>query len=184
MTGFPGSPRLVRGALLAVDVATGAPLRRVNFQYNPDNLTRTLQIENDPQRAGLPATENIRLELELDATDVLERRGPTETVGAQLAGFEAMIHPSSRQLADARRLAAQGTLEILAPEPPRLLLVFGGRSVPVKITEYSAVEEAFDPELRPIRAKVTLGLRVYTDDERFFTYHRAREQLAGRGGPR
>lgn len=184
MTGFPGSPRLARGALLAVDAATGAPLRRVTFQYNPDSLTRTLQLDNDPQRAGLPAAESLRLELELDATDALERGGPSEAVGAQLAALEAMIHPSSRQLADARRLAAQGTLELLAPEPPRLLFVFGGRSVPVRVSEYSAVEEAFDPDLRPIRARVTLGLRVQTDDDRFFTYHRAREQLAGRGGPR
>lgn len=179
---FSGSPRLVHAALVAVSPTTGAPLRRVAFQYNPDQLTRTLQIEGDPQRAGLPPPETLRVELELDATDILEKSGPPEAIDAQLAALEALIGPSNAQLTGARALAARGTLEILAPDPPNLLFVFGGRSVPVKITEYSVVEEAFDPALRPIRAKVTLGMRVNSEGDAFLTHHRAREQLSRRAG--
>lgn len=182
MTGFPGSPRVTRASLLALDAATGAPLRRVTLQYNPDQLTRTLQIDADPQRAGLPPGESYRLELELDATDALEQGKPGDTVAAQIAALEALVHPTSDALASARQLAARGTLELLAPEPPRLLLIFGGRSVPVRISEYSVVEEAFGPDLLPIRARVTLGLKVQTDTDPFFSYRRAREQLAGRAG--
>ena len=34
------------------------------------------------------------------------------------------------------------------------------RIVPVRLTDFSITEEAFDPNLNPLRAKVTLGLRV------------------------
>lgn len=182
MTGFPGSPRVARASLLALDASTGAPLQRVTLQYNPDQLTRSLQLDADPQRAGLPPAETYRLELELDATDALEKGGPADAVAVQLAALEALVHPTSDALASARQLAARGTLELLAPDPPRLLLVFGGRSVPVRISEYSVVEEAFGPDLQPIRARVTLGLRVQTDTDQFFSYRRTREQLAGRAG--
>ena len=39
------------------------------------------------------------------------------------------------------------------------------RIVPVRITEFSVTEEAFDPSLNPIRAKVSLGLRVLSVDD-------------------
>lgn len=182
MTGFPGSPRLSRAALLALAPGTNTLVRRVQLPYNPDQLTRTLQIENDPQRAGLPPTETLRVEAELDATDTLETGGAADTVAARLAALETLVYPTSRQLARSRQLAAQGVLEVLVDEPPRLLFVWGGRSVPVTITEYSAVEEAFGPDLTPIRAKVTLGMRVRTDDDKFTTYHRNKELLAGKAG--
>lgn len=178
MTGFPRSPRLARAALVAVAPATGAVLRRVLLPYNPDQLSRTLQLDGDPRRGGLPPNETLRVEAELDAADTLERGGPADTVAARLAALETLVYPTSRQLADARQLAARGALEILADEPPRILFVWGGRSVPVTITEYSATEEAFGPDLTPIRAKVTLGLRVTTDDDRFTAYHRNKELLA------
>ena len=53
-------------------------------------------------------------------------------------------------------------------------------------------EEAFDPSLNPIRAKVSLGLRVMSTDDLGFTnrggtiflsYLRAREGLAAKAGP-
>lgn len=178
MTSFPNSPRLSRAALLAVRPDSSTVVGRVALQYNPDQLTRSLQIEGEPRRAGLPPGETLRVEAELDATDALEQGRAGDTVAARLAALEALIYPTSRELADARQLAARGTLEILAPEPPRLLFVWGGRSVPVVITEYSAVEEAFGPDLTPIRAKVTLGMRVRTDDDQFTSYHRSRELLA------
>ena len=37
--------------------------------------------------------------------------------------------------------------------------------MPVRFTELSITEEAFDPTLNPIRAKVSLGLRVLTIDD-------------------
>ena len=65
------------------------------------------------------------------------------------------------------------------------------RVVPVRVTEFSVTEEAFDPSLNPIRAKVSLGLRVMSTDDLGFThkggtifisYLRAREALAAKAG--
>ena len=39
------------------------------------------------------------------------------------------------------------------------------RIVPVRVTSFSITEEAFDPSLNPIRAKVSLGMRVLTVDD-------------------
>jgi len=61
------------------------------------------------------------------------------------------------------------------------------RIVPVRLTDFSITEEAFDPALNPVRAKVSLGLRVLSVDDLgfahkggglFMTYLAAKEQLA------
>ena len=40
----------------------------------------------------------------------------------------------------------------------------------MRITEFSITEEAFDPVLNPIRAKVSLGMRVLSIDDLGFTH--------------
>lgn len=46
---------------------------------------------------------------------------------------------------------------------PLTLLVWGkSRVVPVLVNSFSVPEEAFDPNLNPIQAKVELGLQVLT----------------------
>jgi hypothetical protein len=41
------------------------------------------------------------------------------------------------------------------------LLIWGlKRALPVRLTQFTITEEAFDPQLNPIRAKVSLDLRV------------------------
>jgi hypothetical protein len=61
------------------------------------------------------------------------------------------------------------------------------RIAPVRVAEFSIVEEAFDPALNPIRAKVSLGLHVMSTDDLgfshrgatiFLNYLRTRETLA------
>jgi hypothetical protein len=76
---------------------------------------------------------------------------------------------------------------------PLALFVWSkSRIVPVKITEFSITEEAFDPSLNPIRAKVSLGLRVMSTDDLgfsskggslFMAYLQSKEQLAGKVQP-
>src|SRR5206468_8409862 len=81
VTGFPGSPKLVRGGLVLLDPDTGALLRTIALQYNPDLLTRTLQVQGAGAQQGDrlealrlkgPPAETIKLEAELDAADQLE----------------------------------------------------------------------------------------------------------------
>ena len=61
------------------------------------------------------------------------------------------------------------------------------RIVPVRLTEFSITEEAFDPSLNPLRAKVSLGMRVLSIDDLDFndksgslylTYQQQKETLA------
>jgi hypothetical protein len=202
MSAFPGSPRLLRGGLVLVDPTTGAVQRIIALQYNPDSMTRSLQIKGVSGESGDhvealrlkgPPVETIKVEVEIDATDAMEANdGTTNNAGLhpQLAALETIVHPRSATLLAANSEAASGSLEIAPAMAPLPLFVFGPkRIVPVRITEMSITEEAFDTRLNPTRAKVSLGLRVLTVDDLgfdskggnlFLTYLQAKEQLAGR----
>ena len=75
-------------------------------------------------------------------------------------------------------------------EAPLALFVWSKqRIMPVRVTEFSITEEAFDPALNPIRAKITLGLRVLSVNDvgfdhkggsLFMSYLQNKEQLAQR----
>jgi hypothetical protein len=54
-------------------------------------------------------------------------------------------------------------LEVIPPEGPFTLFIWGAKRVlPVKLTEFRITEEAHDVNLNPIRAKVSLGMKVLT----------------------
>jgi hypothetical protein len=203
MTGFSGSPRLVKGGLVLVDGVSGAVRRIVTLQYNPDSLARTLQIQgaggtgdrSEALRLKGPPVETIKLDAEIDATDQLEQpQDNPDTVALglhpQLAALEAIAYPSAGSLVLNNVLASVGTIEIVPAEAPLTLFVWSAKRIlPVRLTELSVVEEAFDPALNPIRAKVTLGMRVLSIDDLgfahrggslFMAYVRAKETLAGR----
>jgi hypothetical protein len=171
MSSFSGSPRVTKGALVGIDLFN--PLSSVVvFQYNPDTVTRTLQ----PQTAGEGAArseamrlkgapvESIKLDVEIDATDQLEKAdGLAVSTGIypQLSALEMLVYPKSALVIANTVLLALGTLEIVPPIGPFTLLIWGlKRVVPVRLTEFSITEEAHDVSLNPIRAKVSLGLRV------------------------
>ncbi len=200
-------PRLLSAGLVIVDAANGRVLRTIALQYNPDALQRTLQIQGagdggdrlEALRLKGPPVETLRIEAELDATDQLEfpdRAGSSVAVevgvGAQLAALEALLYPSSEQLAANDALAARGTIEILPVAAPLTLFVWSSQRVlPVRVTEFSINEEAFDPALNPIRAKVTLGLRVLSVNDvpfdstagaLFRAHQQRKEALAQRSG--
>ena len=72
----------------------------------------------------------------------------------------------ARSSSRTRSLAAVGTIELVAPEAPLTLFIWGiKRIVPVRLSSFSIAEEAYDVNLNPIRAKVTLGMQVlsYSD---------------------
>jgi hypothetical protein len=45
MTTFPGSPRLLKGGVVLIDPETSAVRRIIALQYNPEKLSRTLQVQ-------------------------------------------------------------------------------------------------------------------------------------------
>ncbi|HEV2825985.1 MAG TPA: hypothetical protein VGW76_00165 [Pyrinomonadaceae bacterium] len=171
MSSFPGSPRLLKGALIGVDPLN--PLGAVVvFQYNPDTMTRKLEpravsAEGDRGEAfrltGAPK-ETITLSVEIDATDQLEQANPLAVatgIYPTLAALEVMLYPKSAVVIANTILSLIGTIEVVPAESPMTLFVWGPQRVlPVRITSFSITEEAHDPLLNPIRAKVDLSLAV------------------------
>ncbi|WP_322819879.1 hypothetical protein [Chloroflexus sp.] len=165
MTTFPRSPRLLKGALVSFDLPNPQPAVII-FQYNPDTLSRTLEAQtgsegSDALRIKGAPVETIKLDVELDATDQLEQGGAAVGLHPQLAALEVLIYPKSSLVIANTALLNAGTIEILPPQAPFTLFIWGPKRVlPVRLTEFSISEEAHDPQLNPIRAKVSLGLRV------------------------
>lgn len=200
MSSFPNSPKLLKGGLVLIDPETAMVQRIIALQYNPDSLSRSFQIKgvgaeggdrSEALRLKGPPVETIKVEAEIDGTDQLEFADAVATtvgIHPQLAALETIVYPTSGQLLANNRLAQAGKLEITPMETPLTLFVWSKtRVVPVRLTEFSVTEEAFDPALNPIRAKVSLGMRVLTVDDvgfshkagtLFMSYLQVKEQLA------
>ena len=209
---FPGRPKLLKGALAVYGSHTpGTQPQLILFQYNPDQVRRTLARRAAPQepggsggakedvlRAPGPPVESINLTMALDATDHLaEPDAHQDTVEhglyPALAALEMMLYPPAARVQENEQLAGEGEVQVSPEELPLVLLVWGrSRVVPVMLTNFSVTEEAFDTALNPIRAKVELGLRVLTYIElastslgrdAYLAYQRNQETLAGRYSP-
>jgi len=200
MTTFPGSPRLLKGGIVLIDPDTSVVQRIIALQYNPDTLTRTLQVKgvgaeggdrSEALRLKGPPVETIKLDAEIDATDQLELADTQTTqlgIHPHLAALEAIVYPTSSQLLSNNSLAQSGTLEIAPMEAPLTLFIWSkNRILPVRLTDFSVTEESFDPSLNPIRAKVSLGMRVLSVDDLgfnhrggnlFMSYLQQKEQFA------
>lgn len=185
-TASPISPRLIKGGIVTLDPDTTVVQGVIALQYNPDTLTRTLQIQSlpggsdgvrvDALRLRGPAIETIKFEAELDAVDQLEfpQTFPLATqfgLQPQLAQLEMLVNPTVETLLADDALANAGTLEIIPFEQPLTLFVWSSsRVIPVRLTDFSITEEAFDQHLNPIRAKVGLGMRVLSVDDLGFSH--------------
>jgi hypothetical protein len=185
-TGTPLSPRLIKGGIVTMDPDTTVVLSVIALQYNPDSLSRSLQIQAlpgttdgtrvDVLRLRGPAIETIKVEAELDATDQLEFPSQYPVAAQyglhpQLAQLEMLVNPTVETLLADDAMANAGTLEIIPLEQPLTLFVWSSsRVIPVRLTEFSITEEAFDPNLNPIRAKVSLGMRVLSVDDLGFDH--------------
>jgi len=197
MTALSTSPRLIKGALVGVDPMN--PVASiVAFQYNPDTMTRKL----DPRAAGGgergeafrltgPPKETITLAIEIDATDGLEEGNPIAIatgISPTLAALEMMLYPKSYDVITNMAQSAAGMVEILPATGPMILFVWGPtRVLPVRLTSLSIAEEAYDPLLNPIRAKVDIGLTVLSYNDLkfgsvghalFLVHHVAKEVMA------
>jgi len=196
------SPSLIRGGLVQLDSQSGQVKNVITLQYNPDTLSRSLQIKgvggdgaefSEAMRLKGPPVETIKLEAEIDAADKLETGDATaQQLGlhAQLAQFETLVYPTTGRLRSNNSEASSGSLEIITSNKDLLLFVWSRtRILPVRITEFSVTEEGFDAALNPLRAKLSIGMRVLTVDDLafdsrggsiFMSYLEQKEQLASR----
>jgi hypothetical protein len=166
------SPLLIKGAILVLEPNTGIPLSTIHLQYNPENIRRSLQpqsVGDQPDRTEVlrlkgPPIETIHCDVEIDATDQLAAQDPTTInfgIAPQLSTLELLVYPSSSVLIANEVLSLIGTIEILPMSSNLTVFAWGSHRVsPVRLTSIEITEDAFDPQLNPIRAKVSLSMRV------------------------
>jgi hypothetical protein len=180
MTRYADIPKPIRSGIVVVDPDRGTPQRIIVLQFNPDTLERSLSPQsaggsgdsggggsgtgdrNEALRLKGPAQETWKFTAEIDATDQLEVAAP-DGIHPQLATLEMLVQPTTQQIRDASRLSQKGTIEISPIEMPLTLFTWGSKRVmPVRLTELSINESAFDVNLNPIRASLGIGLKVLT----------------------
>ena len=205
MATTPRGPRLLKGAIVTLDLANGsASPQTIPFQYNPEKVTHRLssQLEGGGQGdrsetvrfKGAPE-ETFSVKVEIDAADALERgdsNAATEGIYPQLAALEMLTYPHSQQVIDANARLDKGELEIggASYDVPLVLFVWGPKRVlPVSVVSVSVDETHFDARLNPIVAEVTLELRAlnyssldpkHKGYSLFMTYQKGKEQMAAR----
>ncbi|WUR83882.1 hypothetical protein OG967_36525 [Streptomyces phaeochromogenes] len=180
MTRYADIPKPIRSGIVVVDPDRGTPQRIIVLQFNPDTLERSLSPQsaggsgdsggggsgtgdrNEALRLKGPAQETWKFTAEIDATDQFEVAAP-DGIHPQLATLEMLVQPTTQQIRDASRLSQKGTIEISPIEMPLTLFTWGSKRVmPVRLTELSINESAFDVNLNPIRASLGIGLKVLT----------------------
>lgn len=180
MTGYRDIPKPIRSGIVIVDPERGTPERIIVLQFNPDTLERSLS----PQQAGTggdsggggsgngdrnealrlkgPAQETWKFTAEIDSTDQLDVPA-ADGIHPQLAVLEMLVQPTTAQLRAATALTKAGTIEITPIEMPLTLFTWGSKRVmPVRLTELSINESAFDVNLNPMRASLSIGMKVLT----------------------
>lgn len=181
MTTFPGAPKVLKGAIIGVDLFN--PLASVAiFQYNPEQISRSITPSYseagggraEPLRLSGPPKETISANLSIDLIDQMEQ-GDNGPLGGGIAGYlaaiEMLVYPKSLLVAANQILLATGTMEVIPPAAPLTLFIYGWkRVVPVKMESISITETAHDPSLNPIRADVSLSMKVLTYNDLSMTH--------------
>lgn len=207
MSEFPGSAKVIKGAIIGVEMNN--PLARlIRFQYNPRTVKRDLRPNFGGDGASVsddgretrgrethefsgPPNESISLEIFFDAADELEVSGRTAQlfgIHPQLASLEMLLYPKSESVLKSVLKLDLGVKELMQGCAPLTLFYWGLRRIqPVKITGISVEETNFDNNLNPIQATVqlqmeTLTYRDFAQDQYgykvFWAFQAAKEALA------
>lgn len=182
---------LLRGALIEYGTDLIGPIPNVViFQFNPESLTRSLQIPQRPTgatqrettQAGEKTFERISFKAHFSAVNMLDEDKALAKmfgIGPQLSALEKMVLPSSKiagligaaldAVGDALGLGG-GDDAPAQPIPrekyPRILFIWGlTRVLPVTIDSMTIAELEYDALLNPLRAEVDLQLSVIAIDE-------------------
>lgn len=179
-------PYLLRGALIEYGSDFLGPIPNVVlFQFNPESLSRKIQIPPRPtgsksretNQAGEIPVEKITLTAHFSAADRLDKDNALARefgIGPQLAALEKMVHPAGKiagliseaidAIGDAiSDSGGNPTQPIPRENYPRILFIWGLTKVlPVIIESMSITEQHFDYKLNPIQAEVSLDLSVIT----------------------
>jgi hypothetical protein len=179
---------MLRGALIEYASGLIGPIPNVViFQFNPESLSRALQIpprptgatQRETTQAGEHTFEKITFKAHFSAANALaddKVLARTFGIGPQLSALEKMVLPSSKlaSLVDAAIDAigsaiAGGSTPAAQPIPretyPRILFIWGlSRVLPVTIDSMTIGELEYDAVLNPLRAEVDITLSVIAVD--------------------
>jgi hypothetical protein len=171
---FPRSPRLLKGGLVAYQLPDLVP-SIVVFQYNPEEVTRSVRARSvpgggrgDANRVDGPPDETLTFTIELDAADQLEHPADNPITVANglhpvLAALEELLYPPYPLVIANEALALAGGAFILAEQAPLAFMIWGPRRIlPVVVESLSIREQAFDQQLNPILARVEVSAKVLT----------------------
>lgn len=183
-------PYLSRGALIEYGSDFLGPIPNVVlFQFNPESLSRDIQIPSrstestgrETHQAGMAPVERISLTAHFSAADQLNEDHPLARlfgIGPQLAALEKMVYPAGRlsgligegldAIGDAifrRGGDGDSTQPIPREQYPRILFVWGlKRVLPILIDSMQINEQHYDAFLNPIQAEVALSFSVLGGD--------------------
>jgi hypothetical protein len=182
---------MLRGALIEYGAGLVGPIPNVViFQFNPESLSRTLQIPQRPTgatqrettQAGEKTFEKISFKAHFSAANMLADDKVLARmfgIGPQLSALEKMVQPSAKlagligaaldAIGDAVGLGG-GDDPPAQPIPrekfPRTLFIWGiTRVLPVTIDSMTISELEYDALLNPLRAEVDLTLTVIAVDD-------------------
>jgi len=178
---------LLRGALIEYGSDFMGPIPNVViFQFNPETLTRTVQIPSRPTsgtqrettQAGEPSVEKITLKASFSAADEFGDNKALARlfgVGTRLAALEKMVYPSNDLLAAIGKALGIGSNPLGGSDPrqpiprekfPRILFIWGVyRVLPVVLESMSITEQQYDFLLNPVQAEVSITLAVNANDK-------------------
>jgi len=179
---------MLRGALIEYGSGLIGPIPNVViFQYNPEQLSRALQVpprptgatQRETTQAGETTFERITLKAQFSAVNLLDEDKALARlfgIGPQLAALEKMVLPSTKiagaigAVIDAIAGAVSPPSPPAQPIPreayPRILFIWGPtRVLPVTIDSMNIVEQEYDFMLNPTRADVDITLSVIAIDQ-------------------
>src|SRR6266852_1587581 len=148
---FPRSPKLLKGGLVVYQSqAPGPPPQVIIFQYNPEQMSRSLALRaapREPSNVGAaredvlrvlgPPVETINLSIELDAEDQLAEPAQNQATVQNglhpvLAKLVMLLYPTTEKAQKMKDLAQAGQVQVCPADVPLVLLVWGkSRVVPI-----------------------------------------------------
>ena len=179
---------MLRGALIEYGTDLIGPIPNVViFQFNPESLTRALQVpprptgatQRETSQAGEKTFEKISFKAHFSAANLLDEDKVLARmfgIGPQLAALEKMVLPSAKiagllgavidKIAGAAAPPAPPAQPIPREKYPRILFIWGPtRVLPVTIDSMTIAEQEYDFLLNPVRAEVDITLSVIAIDQ-------------------
>src|SRR5262252_10601636 len=124
MSPSSGSVKLVKAGFIQIDTATGVTTHTLPFQYNPEALTRHLEVI-DP---NAEPREIVTFTVNFDIPDAGGPQAQELGILPALSALELLLYPSANSL---------------------LVWISGRRVAPVRVNDMQVMERSFDARLNP-----------------------------------